>query len=100
MSDKSQGRKEMRMMNATQPNKELTVLQKWGNSSGVRIPASFKKILGIENGTILDLELVNNTIVIRKARKKQTLDDLLQKYDPEKEHKELNWGNPEGDEMW
>ncbi|MEK4566391.1 AbrB/MazE/SpoVT family DNA-binding domain-containing protein [Alkalihalobacillus sp. FSL R5-0424] len=100
MNDKVQGRNEARVMNTTQSSKESTTLQKWGNSSGVRIPSSFKKMLGIENGTKLDLELVNNTIVIKKARQKQTLDDLLQKYDPENEHNELDWGKPEGDEMW
>ena len=80
--------------------KESSVLQKWGNSSGVRIPASYKKMLGIENGSKLDMELINGTIVIKKARKKQTLDELLSKYDPEKEHKEIDWGRPEGEELW
>lgn len=53
----------------------LTTLSKWGNATGLRIPQSFLKQLGLEAGDKVNITLEKNGLVISKMG--PTLEDLL-----------------------
>lgn len=75
---------------------------RWGNSLGVRIPRSIAKDLNLKDGTELDMEESDGTIVLRpvNAMPRYTLDDLLARVTPENIHPETDWGAPQGKEEW
>lgn len=75
-------------------------VQKWGNSLGIRIPSSFAEQLNIIEGSEVDLLLLGGEIVVRPARQKATLAELLSGITPENRHKEIDFGKPEGNEFW
>ena len=76
------------------------VVNKWGNSLGVRIPQPIANAVGIEIGTVVDVKVVGNTIVISTVKKKHTLEDLLVGVTPELIGGEYDWGEPVGNEAW
>ncbi len=71
---------------------------KWGNSLGVRIPASMAEEVQIENGTPVEIEVRDEMIVIR--RQKFNLKELLAQITPENVHEEVSPGDPVGKEAW
>ncbi|GIP34079.1 AbrB/MazE/SpoVT family DNA-binding domain-containing protein [Paenibacillus sp. J2TS4] len=75
-------------------------IQKWGNSLGIRIPGSFAEQLNINVGSEVELLLRNTEMIIRPIRKKPELKDLLSRVTPENRHQEINYGKPEGNEIW
>lgn len=73
-------------------------IQKWGNSLGIRIPATMAKQIGLSEGTPVDLEVFMDALVIR--RKHQNLEMLLEQITPENLHHEVDTGEAMGDEAW
>lgn len=73
-------------------------IQKWGNSLGIRIPQAIAKQIGLTEGTKVDLEVVLDSLVIR--RKQQALEEMLAQVTPENLHREVETGTPEGKEAW
>lgn len=51
---------------------ELTV-SKWGNSLGIRIPVNVVKALAIKNGDVIDYELVQDTVILKKSKSTKQL---------------------------
>jgi antitoxin MazE len=76
------------------------VINKWGNSLGVRIPQPVANQLGFTVGTVVTMEVVDNKIVISPVRKKYQLDELLAGITPESIEGEYDWGEPVGNEVW
>ncbi|MBR1772930.1 MAG: AbrB/MazE/SpoVT family DNA-binding domain-containing protein [Eubacterium sp.] len=76
-------------------------LTKWGNSHGIRIPKEFLASLGITKETPLNIELKNDEITISKKFKHQTLKERVKKSGkPLSFASEIDWGDPEGSEVW
>lgn len=80
-------------------------VSKWGNSQGIRIPKSIFNELSINEGDELELNIVNDTIVINKIipkTKNKTIIELFEGYEFDNNDlvKELDWGNPVGEEVW
>jgi antitoxin MazE len=74
-------------------------LQKWGNSLAVRIPTHLAKNIGVDNGSEMELQLCDDGIMIRPAKTKPTLDDLLAKIKGRPNpHLDYDFGKPEGKE--
>ncbi len=73
---------------------------RWGNSLGVRIPASIAKQAHLEEGTAISVTVVGDSIVIRSRRTKYTLDDLLEGMTTDNVHCEIDMGIPVGNELW
>ncbi|MGB9825411.1 MAG: AbrB/MazE/SpoVT family DNA-binding domain-containing protein, partial [Desulfofundulus sp.] len=73
-------------------------IAKWGNSLGIRIPKSITEKVGFTEGTPVILEIVDDTIVIRK--KKYDLNTLLSQVTSENLHAEIDTGHPVGREAW
>jgi antitoxin MazE len=57
-----------------------STLRKWGNSIGVRLPAHFVKILGMEEGTEVEVILNEDQIVLRPVPKQDHRDRIREKY--------------------
>ena len=92
-----------------------TTIVKWGNSRGIRLPKPFLESLNLSDNDIVDITTENNTIIIKKAInfQQKTLKQRLEEFhgkDIETILKEadensecpmmVDWGEPEGGEIW
>ncbi len=71
-------------------------VQKWGNSLGIRIPKSLAMKVGIEEGTEVDLDIVDGHLLIKP--KSATLDELLSQITSDNVHTEIPTGALQGRE--
>ena len=77
------------------------LISKWGNSQGIRIPKDFLKTLGITSDTPLDIDIKNDSIVISKKYKHKTLKERVKESGvPLSFEKDIDWGEPVGNEVW
>ena len=77
-----------------------TQIGKWGNSLAVRIPKTYAKELGLEEGAELEVTRVNGGLLLRQRKREYTLAELLAQIRPENIHGETDWGPPVGREAW
>ena len=75
-----------------------TVVQKWGNSLGIRIPSHYVKEFNLKNGASVDIIERNGTIVI--VPPKTTLDSLLSRVSENNIHEPIETGVSVGSEEW
>jgi len=76
-------------------------ISKWGNSLAVRIPLAIAKQAGLGEGDSVSLTLTgDDAIVLRAARRKYELSDLVSRITPRNRHRESDWGAPQGEESW
>jgi antitoxin MazE len=84
-------------MNAT----TKTQLAKWGNSLAVRIPKSVVGAARLREGDEVTLAVgKGGAIVMRPARRKYQLDELVSKITARNRHDETDWGPQAGKEAW
>lgn len=78
-----------------------TTLSKWGNSLAVRIPQAIAAQAGLAAGDSVALAVdATRGIVVRSARRKYDLSELVSKITPKNRHRETDWGQPQGKESW
>ena len=77
-----------------------TQVAKWGNSLGLRLPKSVAVEAGLDDGDKVEVTVRNGVIVIRPARPKYALDELVARVTPGNRHRETDWGKPAGNEAW
>jgi antitoxin MazE len=78
-----------------------TQLSKWGHSLAVRIPKTVAESARLREGDRLSLAVSKSgTIVIRPARRKYALDELVSKITAKNRHRETDWGQAVGEEAW
>lgn len=75
-----------------------TVIQKWGNSLGMRIPAVYAKHFNLKKGSSVEILEEGGKIVIYPGR--ITLDDLLSQVNEENKHDAVESGESVGKEEW
>jgi antitoxin MazE len=68
---------------------------KWGNSLAVRIPGACAKDLGLTEGMDVEVSVVDGGLLLRPARARYSLDELVTGITPENRHEETDWGPPE-----
>ncbi len=79
----------------------VTKIQKWGNSLGLRIPKSFAKEAGVEEGSAVDISIQGDRLVIQAVRpQRYELDDLLSQIREANLHDEIDTGRQVGREAW
>lgn len=85
-------------------NKEVfsmsTTAQKWGNSIGVRIPQKIAKKHGVVNGSVIQITENKQGILLKPITKDPTLEELMAQIPEDNQHDEIDFGKPEGDEIW
>jgi antitoxin MazE len=78
-----------------------TQIARWGNSLAVRIPKAAAEAAKFRDGDSLDVNVEGSgAVIIRKAKKKPTLKDLVRGITAENRHGETNWGERVGNEEW
>ncbi len=78
-----------------------TQIAKWGHSLAVRIPQAIAKEARLAEGDRLSLELdVGGSIVLRPARRRYELGQLISRITAKNCHRQTNWGPPMGEEWW
>ncbi len=73
---------------------------RWGNSLAVRIPKALAEQSRIEEGSEVELSVVEGALTIRPRAASYRLDQLLAQVTPENRHDEVDWGRPQGKEVW
>jgi antitoxin MazE len=73
---------------------------RWGNSLAVRIPKALAEQTRIEEGSEVELSVMEGALTIRPRARTYSLDELLEQVTPENRHDEVDWGEPEGKESW
>jgi antitoxin MazE len=76
------------------------IINRWGNSLGVRIPLPVANELGFKIGTVVDVTIEDGKAVISPVKKKYTLAELLEGVTPDLIDGEYDWGQPVGNEAW
>jgi len=81
----------------------MTRVQKWGNSQGLRLSKQVLAELDIATGDAVDVQVRDGALVITPARRVRGGHDLAElvshipkDYQPE----EVDWGPPQGREVW
>lgn len=72
----------------------------WGNSLGIRLPQAIAQQVGFTEGALISLSVEGNRLVLSPTQPKYRLDDLLAGITPDMQHDEVDWGSPEGEEVW
>jgi len=76
-------------------------ISKWGNSLAVRIPLALAKQASLGEGDCIEMVLApDGAIILRPARRKYDLSELVAGITPENRHRETDWGSPQGGESW
>jgi antitoxin MazE len=76
-------------------------LQKWGNSSGVRLPKKIIKAAKLKNDQLLTVSLKGQSIVLTPVKSSDnfTLKTMLKGVTPANVHGEIDWGPDIGAEI-
>lgn len=87
-----------------------TVVQKWGNSHGIRLPKLLLEELGIHENDRLEIISSHDAITIKKTvpPSHKSLEDRLTAFygkplediEPPETQLEVDWGKTEGSEVW
>lgn len=82
-------------------------ITKWGNSQGIRIPRTLTSILGIKLNEQVEIGIENNAIYIKKSLHYKNITERLESFYQKpiddifvQSTEEVDWGTPEGDEIW
>lgn len=74
-------------------------VSKWGNSYALRIPAAMAKLLNVTEGSKVDLAVEEGALVVRPARARLHLADLLAGVNENNLHAETPTGKTVGNEI-
>jgi antitoxin MazE len=86
------------------------IIQKWGNSQGIRIPKIILEKLGFHENDKVEIITNEDSIILKKANKPKhiTLEERLEmfygkpieKIEAIEQLEELDFGKPVGEEIW
>lgn len=77
-----------------------TKIQKWGNSSAIRIPKSLMQASGLVQGGEVAIEFRDGLLTVKpKKQKEYTLKELLKGMTKENRHELVDWGPDVGNEI-
>lgn len=79
-----------------------TTIQKWGNSQGVRIPKILLDSINWSENEEVSINIEEDKLVIEKAKtqNRKNIKELFKDYKGEYKPDEIDWGEPEGEEIW
>ena len=76
-----------------------TVVKKWGNSLGIRIPNHIVRGLSLKDGSFVDISIKAKEIIIKPVQKNK-LPEMLSKINDNNLHNEIETNGPVGKEVW
>ncbi|MBK5245250.1 MAG: AbrB/MazE/SpoVT family DNA-binding domain-containing protein [Eubacteriaceae bacterium] len=80
-----------------------TTIVKWGNSQGIRLPKYLLESAHFSERDVVEISVVGEKIVIKKINvtmPHKTIQDRFKGYQDAYEPININWGEPEGNEIW
>jgi len=78
-----------------------TEVGRWGNAAAIRIPKAIMEKANLHEGDAVEFDVqAPGVIVVRAARPQPTLEDLVAGITSKNQHSEIDWGKPEGREVW
>ncbi|WP_267201684.1 AbrB/MazE/SpoVT family DNA-binding domain-containing protein [Limosilactobacillus kribbianus] len=86
--------------------KGTLTLSRWGNSLSVRIPKKILDSFKLENDDKLDYKVEDNKIILTPEKKESPLRKMFDGFDAEAyfkngpKNKEVDWGQPQGKEIF
>ncbi len=75
-------------------------VSKWGNSLGVRIPRVAAEQAGLQEGADVEIKVSGNNLVVARAQRRYSLDELVSRITSRNRHDGIDWGRPVGREIW
>ena len=78
---------------------EQVAIRSWGNSQGIRIPKNILEQMQLKISDVLDLEVKDDTIVLRKQFVHKSFEERLAEYNGEITVCDFDWGEPVGREI-
>jgi antitoxin MazE len=79
----------------------MATVQKWGNSLGIRIPRELAEDVGFSDGKKVTVEKNGDALTLRLVKRpRYSLKGLLKGVTSKNKHKEVDWGPPQGKEIW
>jgi len=75
------------------------MVQKWGNSLGIRIPNLIVREFSLKNGSVVNINDNGNEITIKPV-KKSRLSEMLDNINDDNVHEEVTTTGPVGKEVW
>jgi antitoxin MazE len=76
-------------------------VQLWGNSLALRIPKYIANQIKINNGSDVEVTFEEEKLIVKPIKtKRESLELLLSKIDENNIHKEEDFGEPTGGEIW
>ena len=79
-------------------NDQVTI-KPWGNSLGIRIPKKVLEKLGLHISDTLQIEVIDDSIVLKKTFKHKTFEERVAEYNGEISICDYDWGEPVGQEI-
>lgn len=82
-----------------------STVSKWGNSLAIRIPKKIMDEYHVKAGDKVNYDIEGNRMIIEFAEEDikdeaYDLDDLFKDFHGTYDQKEIDWGKPEGREVW
>ena len=78
---------------------EQVAIRSWGNSQVIRIPKAILEQMQLKISDVLDLEVKDDTIVLRKQFVHKSFEERLAEYNGEITVCDFDWGEPVGREI-
>ena len=81
----------------------ITKVQKWGNSQGVRLSREILSNVEIQVGDSVNLSVREGTLIVtplRRVRGGHDLRELVGQIPKDYKASEIDWGYPQGREIW
>ena len=76
-----------------------TRVARWGNSLALRLPKSLSSELGWIEDSLVEFEINQGKLVIKRTLEEPTLEELVAGITPENRHPETDWGPAVGAEF-
>jgi antitoxin MazE len=76
-----------------------TVVKKWGNSLGIRIPNTIVRELALKDGSLVEIKDKGKEIII-KPKRKSKLPEMINEINRKNIHGEVETNGPVGNEIW
>jgi len=78
---------------------EQVAIRAWGNSQAIRIPKSIMDQMNISVSDVMDIDVEDDAIVIRKSFQHKSFKERLAAYDGKISICTFDWGEPAGKEL-
>jgi len=77
-----------------------TRIGKWENDPAIKIPKELLAALQWCENTELTICIQNGKIILEPSKYGKTIGELFKDYEGDYVPKEIDWGQPTGDELW